>query len=121
MFAWEAPYKDLALHPGVGQSLSEKKSPAECIFNQNANRWLGRLTDGKSNWLKWPEAKKSGAMRSATYLKLSTFQKLKNINPPFLDEKDGSDRPNYQLHTKSNRRYTNEQILEGMEIWVSWE
>ena len=90
MFAWEAPYKNLALHPGVGQSLSEKKSPAECIFNQNANRWLGRLTDGKSNWLKWPEAKKSGAMRSATYFKLSTFQKFKNFNRLFLDEKNGN-------------------------------
>ena len=38
-----------------------------------------------------PKPKKSGAMRSTTYFKLSTFQKLKNINPLFLDEKDGSE------------------------------
>ena len=36
------------------------------------------------------QPKKGGAMRSATYFKFSTFQKLKNFNPFFLDEKEGN-------------------------------
>ena len=90
MFAWEAPYKNLALHPGVGQSLSEKKVQQSAYSTKMP---IADLADWLMvNLIGWngPKPKKSGAMRSATYFKLSTFQKFKNFNRLFLDEKNGN-------------------------------